>query len=200
MKGPIFSKATLGRLPVYLDYLRTGDHGENISAAEISRALGLGDVQVRKDLNAVSGTGRPKVGYKTTELIAALEAVLGRKAATPVVIVGAGKLGKALYDFEGFEEYGIKISAAFDVDKSLLCDRILSMDTFTNYCRLYDIHAGIITVPAACAKEVCEIMIKSGITAIWNFAQIELDVPENITVCQENLALSLAHLTMKLRK
>ena len=53
MKGPIFSKATLGRLPVYLDYLRTGDHGENISAAEISRALGLGDVQVRKDLNAV---------------------------------------------------------------------------------------------------------------------------------------------------
>jgi len=200
VKEPVFSKATLGRLPIYLDYLRTGDHGEYISAAEISRALGLGDVQVRKDLNSVSGTGKPKIGYKTTELIAALESVLGRKAATPIVIVGAGKLGKALLDFDGFDEYGIKISAAFDVDKRLLCDRILPMDNFTNYCRLYDIHAGIITVPAACAEEVCDIMIKSGITAIWNFAPTVLNVPENITVCQENLALSLAYLTMKLRK
>ena len=98
MKEPICSKAALGRLPIYLDYLRTERPGETVSAAEISRALGLGDVQVRKDLNAVSGTGRPKVGYKTSELIADLEAVLGRKAQTLVVI--AGKLGRALLDFE----------------------------------------------------------------------------------------------------
>lgn len=200
MKEPICSKATLGRLPQYLDYLRTGDHGENISAAEISRALGLGDVQVRKDLNAVIGTGRPKVGYRTAELIADLEAVLGRKAATPVVIVGAGKLGRALLDFEGFGAYGLKIAAAFDVNKNIPDERVLPMESFTGYCRLYDIHAGIITVPAAHAREVCDIMVKSGITAIWNFAPAQLTVPEGITVCQENLALSLAHLTMKLRK
>ena len=199
MNGPICSKATLGRLPLYLEYLRLHRTCENISAAEISRALGLGDVQVRKDLNAVSGTGRPKVGYKTDELIADLEAVLGRKAATPVVIAGAGKLGRALLDFDGFEDYGLKIAAAFDIRKDVLGDRILPMERFTDYCIQHDIHAGIITVPAESAAEVCGIMINSGIKAIWNFAPVTLNVPENISVCQENLALSLAHLTMKLR-
>ena len=197
MKEPICSKAALGRLPIYLDYLRTERPGDTVSAAEISRALGLGDVQVRKDLNAVSGTGRPKVGYKTSELIADLEAVLGRKAQTLVVIAGAGKLGRALLDFEGFAAYGLRIAAAFDVDEKVPDERVLPMDRFRDYCRKFNIHAGIITVPAAKAQEVCDVMVESGITAIWNFAPTVLNVPENVAVCQEDLALSLAHLTMK---
>ena len=199
MKEPICSKAALRRLPVYLDYLRTEKPGETVSAAEIARALGLGDVQVRKDLNAVSGTGRPKVGYKTSELIADLEAVLGRTAQTLVVIAGAGKLGRALLDFEGFSAYGLKIAVAFDVNEKLFDDRILPMESFREYCVVNNIHAGIITVPAKSAQEVCAVMIESGITAIWNFAPTVLKVPENVTVCQEDLALSLAHLTMKHR-
>ena len=197
MKEPICSKAALGRLPIYLDYLRTERPGETVSAAEISRALGLGDVQVRKDLNAVSGTGRPKVGYVTSELIADLEAVLGRKAEKLVVIAGAGKLGRALLDFEGFSAYGLRIAAAFDVDENVPDDRVLPMDCFREYCKSFRIHAGIITVPAAKAQEVCDVMVESGITAIWNFAPTVLNVPENVAVCQEDLALSLAHLTMK---
>ena len=197
MKEPICSKAALGRLPIYLDYLRTERPGETVSAAEISRALGLGDVQVRKDLNAVSGTGRPKVGYKTSELIADLEAVLGRKAQKLVVIVGAGKLGRALLDFEGFAAYGLRIDAAFDIREDMSDERILPMDRFREYCRTSNIHAGIITVPADKAQEVCDIMTENGIKAIWNFAPTVLKVAENVTVCQEDLALSLAHLTMK---
>ena len=73
------------------------------------------------------------------------------------------------------------------------------MDSFRDYCRTFNIHAGIITVPAAKAQEVCDVMTDSGITAIWNFAPTVLKVPENVTVCQEDLALSLAHLTMKHR-
>lgn len=199
MKEPICSKAALGRLPVYLDYLRTQNTGETVSAAEIARALGLGDVQVRKDLNSISGMGRPKVGYKTSELIADLEAVLGRKAQTHVVIVGAGKLGRALLDFEGFSAYGLKIAAAFDVNEKVFDERILPMNSFRDYCRANNIRVGIITVPAEKAQQVCDIMTRSGITAIWNFAPTALNVPENVTVCQENLALSLAHLTMKQR-
>ena len=199
MKEPICSKATLSRPPLYLDYLRTERPGETISAAEISRALGLGDVQVRKDLNAVSGTGRPKVGYITRDLIADLEAVLGRKAQTLVVIAGAGKLGRALLDFEGFAAYGLRIAAAFDVREDMSDERVMPMDSFRDYCRTFNIHAGIITVPAAKAQEVCDVMTESGITAIWNFAPTVLKVPENVTVCQEDLALSLAHLTMKHR-
>ena len=199
MKGPVCSKATLGRLPVYLDYLRSGGESENVSAAEISRALGLGDVQVRKDLNAISGPGRPKVGYNRKELIADLEAVLGRKACTPVIIVGAGKMGRALLDYDGFARYGIKISAAFDIAADKTDKRILPLECLEEHCRRFGIHAGIITVPASAAQEVCDLMIRCGITAVWNFAPTALTVPASIRMCRENPALSLAHLTMPLR-
>ncbi len=116
-----------------------------------------------------------------------------------MVIAGAGKLGRALLDFEGFAAYGLRIAAAFDVREDMSDERVMPMDSFRDYCRTFNIHAGIITVPAAKAQEVCDIMTESGITAIWNFAPTVLKVPENVTVCQEDLALSLAHLTMKHR-
>ena len=110
------SKATLGRLPEYLKLLKTLDPEDNIyiSATAIARALSLGEVQVRKDLSAVSGAGKPKVGYETADLIIQLEEALGRYELTPAVLVGAGKLGKALLDYDGFRDFGVDIAAAFD--------------------------------------------------------------------------------------
>ena len=88
----------MGRIPLYLKYLKSAAHdAENISATQLARALALGEVQVRKDLGAVSGEGRPKTGYNVSDLIAALEDYLSG-ACTNVVIVGAGKLGRALLD------------------------------------------------------------------------------------------------------
>ena len=108
-------KATLGRLPGYLKYLNEiKDECKTVSATTISKALGLGEVQVRKDLGTVSGEGKPKIGYVTEELIAKLEDCLGQKEKHKAVIVGAGKLGRALLDYEGFADYGLEIAAAFD--------------------------------------------------------------------------------------
>lgn len=205
MKQSNVMRATLGRLPTYLKYLQELDpaENENISATIIAKALGLGEVQVRKDLSAVSGAGRPKLGYKTSALIKRLEDVLGQKKVTKAVIVGAGKLGNALYEYNGFGNYGLQIAAAFDSDvnkigKTESGKEILSLDRLEEYCLDAGVKIGIITVPAVAAQEICDRMTKCGITAIWNFAPCQLAVPEGITLQHENLALSLAHLKLQM--
>lgn len=193
-------KPTLGRLPTYLNYLRTiAPETKTISATAIAKALGLGEVQVRKDLGAVSGEGRPRVGYVTGELIASLEEQLGTNAKCKAVIVGAGKLGRALLDYEGFSDYGIEIAAAFDINADMWQSsqsgkHIYGMDGFPGFCQVQDVKIGIITVPKEAAQEVCDLMVKNNISAIWSFAPTSLHVPQGVVLQEENLALSLAHL------
>lgn len=192
------SKAALGRLPGYLGYLYDLE-SDTISATRIAKALGLGEVQVRKDLGAVCGKGGPKIGYNKDELIGDLEAALGMKSKSNVVVVGAGKLGMALAGYAGFEKFGLHISAAFDIapeGKSIPSCPVFHVDELGEYCRKNSIKIGILTAPAASAKETCEKMAECGITAIWNFAPVKLDAPEGVTVYTENLALSLAHLKL----
>lgn len=200
------TRATLGRLPMYLEYLRSLDlsAAPNTSATIIAKALGLGEVQVRKDLSSVSGDGKPKIGYVTSELIEKLECFLGLNEHAKAVIVGAGKLGSALHEYNGFVKYGIDIVAAFDKNpenevSSADGKTVLSMSKLTSFCQKEGVRIGIITVPVSAAQEVCDKLVESGICAIWNFAPIALSVPEGVIVKQENLALSLAYLNEQLR-
>ena len=105
------SKATLGRLPMYLQFIRVLNT-EKVSSAQIARALGLGEVQVRKDMASVCAAGLPKVGYPVAALRRDMEKALGVDVPAAAVIVGAGKLGTALMEYEGFQEYGLEIVAA----------------------------------------------------------------------------------------
>lgn len=200
------SKATLGRIPMYLDFLRALpiDSFEHISATFIAKELSLGEVQVRKDLASVSGSGKPKLGYLTGELIKNLEECLGRDKITFAVLVGAGKLGKALLDYAEFEKYGIRIAAAFDSnDKVIDLNGKISIQPisrFEEFCKSRSIQLGIITVGAGSAQAVCDKMIECGITAIMNFAPCKLNVPDGIILKNENLALSLAHLNNQVKK
>lgn len=200
------SKATLGRLPSYLEFLRDlpPDKVPYISATAIAKHLGLGEVQVRKDLAAVSGAGKPKLGYVTAELVEKLEDFLGCNQLTSAVLVGAGKLGRALLQYDEFEKYGVKISAAFDSNERAISlgtkTEILPMNQFEYFCKTQNIKLGIITVGEGSAQAVCDQMVKSGITAIWNFAPCKLNVPASILLQNENLALSLAHLNNQLCK
>ncbi len=200
-------KATLGRLPLYLQYLKNlpANSNKNISATTIAKYLKLGEVQVRKDLAAVSDAGKPKIGYATNELIEQIENCLGYNNLTSAVLVGAGKLGCALLEYNGFEEFGVKILAAFDCNEKVIrlnqnSKDILPINDLENFCKRENIQIGIITVGRSSAQEVCEQMIKCGIKAIWNFAPCKLNVPEHILLKQENLALSLAYLNNQLSK
>ena len=203
MEKATVSRATLGRLPRYLQLLRElPSEQTHISAAAIARALQLGEVQVRKDLGLISGHGRPRIGYVTEELIHSLEKALGGDGMARAVLVGAGKLGRALLAYDGFENYGVRIVAAFDSsDRSPLLNgqiEVLPMQRFEDFCRRENIRIGIITVDRASAQEVCARMLRAGITAIWNFAPCRLETPPGVLLRQENLALSLAHLCNQL--
>ena len=201
------SKQTLLRLPLYLNYLKQfgENQPEHISATTISEALRLNHVVVRKDLASVSTAGKPKIGYKTADLIAELEAFLGYNDVDDAIIVGAGKLGKALLTYKGFRDCGMNIVAAFDIDEELDDDdyggkRILPMDKLMDLCERMRVRIGIITVPAENAQAICNLLIESGILAIWNFAPVHLEVPDGVLVHNENLAASLALLSKQLRE
>ena len=199
------SKSVLKRLPGYVSYLKSmPDTGSPyISATALANALGMGEVQVRKDLAMVSDGGRPKIGYLKESLIEDIEQFLGYDNTTDAVMIGAGKLGQALLDYVGFEEYGLNILAAFDIaPKSDFTDEgksILHIDKLESFCKSHKVLMGIITVPAKHAQEVCDSLIRCGIKAIWNFAPVHLEVPGNILVQNENMATSLAVLSMHLQ-
>ena len=199
------SKAVLKRLPSYLSYLKNIQDAESpyISATTLANALGMGDVQVRKDLAMVSDGGRPKVGYHRESLIEDIEQFLGYDNTTDAVLIGAGKLGQALMDHKGFPEYGLNILAGFDINpvKDTTEDGkpIFPMEMLEGYCRANKVLMGIICVPAPYAQEVCDKLISCGIKAIWTFATVHLEVPPHILVQYENMATSLAVLSMHLQ-
>ena len=201
MERKEISKAVLKRLPGYLSYLKTLNV-QYISATTLANALGMGEVQVRKDLAAVSDGGRPKIGYERKGLIQDINSFLGYDNATDVILVGAGKLGQALLGYSGFKAYGLNILAAFDAKPAVsqVDGRpVLPMAALEDFCRDNNVLMGIITVPTPAAQQVCDRLIGCGIQAIWNFAPTHLDVPAGILVQNENMATSLAVLSMHLQ-
>ena len=198
-------KATIGRIPIYLRYLRElpKEREATISATRIARGVLLGEVQVRKDLALISGRGKPRVGYECDKLICDLEGVLGTESLTKAVLVGAGKLGRALLDYDGFEEFGVKIMSGFDCNEKVLPigknKTVLPIRDIKAYCADNNIKIGIITVGQGSAQEVCDMLVDCGVKAIWNFAPCVLSVPSSVVVKQETLALSLAHLNSQVK-
>ena len=205
MERKEISKSVLKRLPGYLNYLRSLPEGTAvyISATALANALGMGEVQVRKDLAMVSDGGRPKIGYLRESLMEDIEQFLGYDNTTDAVLIGAGKLGQALCGYSGFEAYGLNVLAAFDVkppsEKTEEGKPIYPMEQLQSFCKANKVLMGIITVPAEHAQDACNQLIDCGIKAIWNFAPVHLEVPANILVQNENMATSLAVLSMHLR-
>ena len=205
MERKEISKSVLKRLPGYLSYLKSIPDGESIyiSATALANALGMGEVQVRKDLAMVSDGGRPKIGYLRKSLIEDISQFLGYDNTTDAILVGAGKLGQALLGYSGFDAYGLNVLAAFDAkpfaDSTEEGKPVYHISQLESFCKQHNVLMGIITVPAKHAQQVCDQLIACGIKAIWNFAPTHLDVPDNILVQNENMATSLAVLSMHLQ-
>lgn len=205
------SKQLLQRLPQYLNYLNeyAGKKGF-ISAPVIANAMKLNEVQVRKDLAAVSSSGgKPKTGFAVEQLIRDIEKFLGYDNVNEAVIAGVGYLGSALLSYRALDDYGLKILMGFETDRELINTsiagkQILNIDKLADVCKRLKIHIGIITVPASAAQEVCDQMVEGGILAIWNFAPVHLKVPDHVVVQNENMITSLVllskHLAERLEK
>lgn len=202
------SKATIQRLPMYLNCLKAKqqENIKNISARVIADELRFNEVQVRKDFASVSNFGgRPKTGYETDVLIADIEDFLGYNNPKNAVLVGVGQLGSALLSYRGFEEYGLNIVAGFDINPKVVSldingKHIFHLDDIEKVCSKLRVKIGIITVPMQNAQMVCNRLVQSGILAIWNFAPAHLKVPKNILVHNENMAVSLAFLSKHLEE
>ena len=169
----------LQRMPYYLHCLEKAEEEgiQTISATSIANELKLNDVLVRKDIAAVSSTqGKPKSGFQVEGLIRDIKEYMGYNDHKDAVIVGAGSLGRALLGSSEFEQCGLSITAAFD-------------------CRENGILIGIITTPMEEAQKVADVLVRAGVSAIWNFALLRLNVPEGVLVQNENLASSLAMLS-----
>lgn len=189
------SVVTLERLPKYLRILKEMKmkNIRNVSSTSIANELGFNPIQVRKDLACVSKTdGKPGVGFVVIDLINDIEEFLNINNSKDIIVVGAGRLGQALMNYSGFENK-IKVVRAFDVDKNK-CDnkKIFLMNSLKKYVKKNNICVAIITVPREAAQSVCDILIDSGIKIIWNFAPINLKVPDGVRIKNEDLSASLA--------
>jgi redox-sensing transcriptional repressor len=195
-------------MPYYLKCLKnlSSDENSRVSAAAIASDLRLYEGLVRKDLAFVSSvSGKPRVGFKTEELIGDIEHFLGYDIRDRAVLIGVGHLGKALMCYGGFSGYGLEIAAAFDIDKKLSGKEVNGITIFhvsklSDLCRRLNASIGIITVPEEAAQEICDLLAESGISAIWNFAPTQLNARDDILVQNENMAESLAILSNRLKE
>lgn len=192
---------SLQRLPIYLNYLKSmPTEATHVSSRLLADALGMGEVLVRKDLAYTSATGRPRIGYVKSELILALEDFLCCNGRRNAVIAGVGALGKAVLSYGGFANYGIEIVAAFDSDPqkigTLVADKpVYDINEAEKQIVKLKAELAVVCVPAKYAQSVTDLLVKSGVKAILNFAPVLIKTPEDVTVRHIDVAANLAILS-----
>ncbi len=201
------SDLTLKRLPVYLHYLKDlREKGiDSVSASQLGKDLSVHHTQVRKDLAATGLRGVPKVGHRVMDVIRAIEDFLNWNNTTDAFLVGVGNLGSSLAGFAGMQKTGIQIVAAFDNDPAKIGKKafgveVLPIEKLAALIRRMKVHIGIICTPASVSQEIADIMAENGILAIWNFAPVNLQVPDDIIVENVDILRSLSVLSRRLKE
>ena len=195
------SITVIRRLPKYYRYLvELLNNGiTRVSSLELSEMTGFTASQIRQDLNNFGGFGQQGYGYNVEELHHQLGKILGLNTIYHAVIGGAGNLGQAIANFKGFEDAGFQVVSLFDRNPKLVGMKIRDIeikdiDTMVDYIKTHEIDIGIITVPKESAQELADLYIEAGINGIWNFAPIDLELPEDIIV--ENVSLNESLFTL----
>jgi redox-sensing transcriptional repressor len=195
------------RMPSYLQLLRVlqAEGHEHVSGTVLAGVHNLEPVIVRKDLAITGAVGTPRIGFRITELISAIERFLGWDNQTKAVLVGVGNLGTALLGYQGFQNYGFRIVGAFDQEPQIIGKwvhgrKVQVIDQLAPFVRRGEILLGVLTVPAPAAQETAELMVRAGIKGIWNFTPTKLQLPEEVVTQKEDLAEGLAVLSHCLHK
>ncbi len=195
------SKSVIKRLPIYLRILdqliRRGV--EMISSKELSNESGFTAEQIRKDLAYFGAFGTRGAGYNTVFLREKLIKIIGLDSITDTIVIGAGNLGTALTRYNLTKNPYVNIVAAFDKNPRLIGKKIdgldvLPVDKAPQIIKAYNIKVCLISVPANTAQGVADLVIKSGVKAILNFAPVKLSVPEGVHVHNADLTIELQSL------
>ena len=201
MEAKQISKAVIKRLPRYYRYLGEllEDNVERISSNDLSKKMRVTASQIRQDLNNFGGFGQQGYGYNVKYLYTEIGKILGLDIVHPMIIVGAGNLGQALANYVEFEKRGFKLVGIFDVNPVLegIAVRGIEIQMISDlpfFMKENNIEIAILTLPKNKARDMAEILIENGIKAIWNFAHIDLDTPDDVIV--ENVHLSESLMTL----
>ena len=203
----VVSRSTLKRLPLYLHLLEgmMAQAQEYVSCTQIAKEFDFDPTQVRKDIEVTGEVGTARIGFRVASLVDSIKQFLGWNNAHDAFLVGAGNMGKALLGYRDFEKYGLNIVAAFDKDMRKAGTRIfgkevLPLTKLPTLVKRMHVQIGIVTVPAEYAQSVVDVMVESGIKAIWNFAPAPLRIPDGVILENARLTQSLAVLTNNLTR
>ena len=196
------SRAVISRLPRYYRYL--GDlleaGVERISSNDLSKKMQVTASQIRQDLNNFGGFGQQGYGYNVKYLYTEIGKILGLDKDHNFIIIGAGNLGQALANYASFERNGFILKSLFDVNPRLEGVTIRGipvrmLDELEGYLQENDIEIAALTLPKSKAEEVADVLVATGIKAIWNFAHTDLTLPKDVIVESVHLADSLMKLS-----
>ena len=205
MEAKEISQAVIGRLPRYFRYLgELKDEGiERVSSQELSHIMQVTASQIRQDLNNFGGFGQQGYGYNVEYLYEEIGRILGLDKKHNLIIVGAGHLGQALVNYRDFERRGFIFRGIFDINPQICGTKIHGitvrpMEQMEQFVKDMEIDIAVLTVPKSGAEEVAEQLVSYGIRGIWNFAHVDLHVPEGIQVESVHLSDSLMKLSYNL--
>lgn len=192
----------IGRLPIYLRALnQLLAQGQTITSShELGQRLGISSAQIRKDLSHFGEFGKQGTGYQISHLQAQLKQILQVDREWPMIIMGAGDLGRALAHYRGFVSRGFRVVGVFDNDMAkvgLGNDewKVMSTDLMDDFIRERHIKIAMLAVPAQNAQEVCDRLVAAGVTAILNYAPITLSVPPHVNVQYIDPVMHLQRMT-----
>jgi redox-sensing transcriptional repressor len=171
-----------------------------VSSEELAEASGVSSAKLRKDLSFLGSYGTRGVGYDVEFLLYQIARALGLTQEWPVVIVGIGNLGHALAGYPGFASRGFSVVGLFDTDKKLVGESVTvagkdivvqDISKLAQVVLSSNASIGVIATPESAAQEVCDLMLRNGVTSILNFAPVQIDVPAGVDVRRVDLATEL---------
>ena len=191
-------EATIARLPLYLRslYALAERDVASVSSEELAAAAGVNSAKLRKDLSHLGSYGTRGVGYDVDYLIYQVSRELGLTQDWPVIIVGAGNLGRALANYGGFASRGFRVAALVDCDPAVVGSliaghRVRSAEEIEQVVAESKAMIAAITVPATAAQGICDRLVAAGVTSILNFAPLVLNVPDGVDVRKVDLSIEL---------
>ena len=201
------SQAVITRLPRYFRYLgELKDEGvERISSQELSKLMRVTASQIRQDFNNFGGFGQQGYGYNVEYLYIEIGKILGLNKEHHLIIIGAGNLGQALANYMNFEKRGFIFKGIFDINPHLVGKKIKNilvepMENMPSFVKENNVDIAVLTIPKSCAVQVAEQLTSCGIKAIWNFAHIDLNVPDEVLVENVHLSDSLMRLSYNINR
>jgi len=201
------SDAVVRRLPMYYRHLRELEKAGvvRISSQELGERMNLTASQIRQDINCFGGFGQQGYGYHVSNLKERIGEILGLNHQYHVIIVGAGNIGRAVANYAGFKKEGFNIQAMFDVSPALVGidvhgTLVQPMDKLDQWLSAHQVDIAVLSVPSAYAQETADMLVRGGVRAIWNFAPVDLTLPDGVAVNNVHLSDSLHILSYRMNE